>query len=164
MKEILSTLKWGKLISMIVIFWSQASCRQKHWGTCSKSNMYCFLGTLLVRQPVTANQSCRVHLIVKPFIIYRLAAFKNSLIEHSWKVGPTLQKQSLSALLFINFPCIQYAQCTWYTAYILLSLYMYGYTMVWYEFHIFNTMSETIFKSLPDLANIRSISLLYPRD
>lgn len=52
MKEILSTLKWGKLISMIVIFWSQASCRQKHWGTCSKSNMYCFLGTLLVRQPV----------------------------------------------------------------------------------------------------------------
>lgn len=50
------------------------------------------------------------------------------------------------------------------TAYILLSLYMYGYTMVWYEFHIFNTMSETIFKSLPDLANIRSISLLYPQD
>lgn len=69
-------------------------------------------------------------------------------------MGPTLQKQSLSALLFINFPCIQYAQCTWYTAYISLSLYMYGYTMVWYEFHIFNTMSETIFKSLPDLASL----------
>lgn len=31
---------------------------------------------------------------------------------------------------------------------------MYGYTMVWYEFHIFNTMSETIFKSLPDLASL----------
>lgn len=66
MKEILSTLKWGggeELISMTIIFWSQASCRQKQWGTCSISNMYCLLGILLARRSLQKQdiyQSCKL--------------------------------------------------------------------------------------------------------